>query len=135
MGGSVNFRHDSNTILFGQINKRLGLIQRVILSMLEGTGLSQFGMGCQLKGEGLIVTQVPVENIKLGQGHGLDQLGNSLNFEEMPGTVDHDSSVGDEGFILNGTDLYFVLVDLLGEGLQGVDVAAVGVDGDGDVWG
>jgi hypothetical protein len=101
VGWGIDFGHDSDAILFGKVDKWFGLVQSIKLAKLKGTRLSKFGMRGQLKSKRLIITQVPMQDIKFREWHGLNKFGNSLNFEEMPYTINHNTSMWYKGFIFN----------------------------------
>ena len=80
-------------------------------------------MRAQSDGEGLIVNQVPVEDVELGKRHGLDESLDGSHSEEVPGRVDHNTSVLQQGSITHSHEGNPVLLNDLRKRLQGIDVS------------
>lgn len=58
-------------------------------------------MGAEDDWEGLVVHEVPVDDVEFGEGHGVDEFLDSGEFEEVAGGIDHDSSVFKFWLVLN----------------------------------
>ena len=96
--------------------------------------LSQFWMGIQNQREGILVDKMPMKPVHVIVHHGVDGLIDQLDGKEMPGAIDHESSVPHEGLIfdnqrqiLNSTVLRFKsgASDGLHESLKSSDKANV----------
>lgn len=90
-------------------------------------------MGCQLDGERFVITQVPMQDVEFRQGHGFDQPFDGVDFQEMPGTIDHDASMRHKGLVLNRSHLDPVALDHLRQGLQRIHIPTVGLHRDLDM--
>lgn len=68
---------------------------------------------------------MPVEDVELGEGHGLDESLDGCHSKEVPGRVDHDTSVLQQGSVTHSNEGNAVLLDYLRKRLQGIDVSRV----------
>lgn len=58
-------------------------------------------MGIKNQREGVLIDKMPMKSVHFVVHHGVDGLIDQLDGKKMPGTIDHESSVLHEGFVLD----------------------------------
>jgi hypothetical protein len=120
--GHVYFGYHTDTSVEGRCNDLRNFVGGVDGLRVPGASLGEQGVGRDLEGEGLGVDEMPVENVELVVGHGVEELHDHVNGEVVSGAVDEDPAPRKSRRVTNGGSWYEVLgaveVDQLGEGLE-----------------
>ena len=89
---NVELGHHENTTLLRVRHDLLDVPVGVALLHGEGT-LPQLGHGGHLDGEGLVVDEVPVEDVQLDPRHGVDDALDGADGEVVASGIDHQRAV------------------------------------------
>jgi hypothetical protein len=131
VSGSVNFGDDLDGIEFCHADEAADVVRSVDLLGAVATVVGQLGVRAESDGEGLVVHQVPVQDVQLGQGHGLDQSLDGRHSQEVPRRVNHNTSVLQQGSIAYSHEGDATLLHDLRQRLKGVHVSGVIPEADG----
>lgn len=82
-------------------------------------------MRAELDWEGLVIDNVPMEDVEFRERHGLDDALDGSSAQEVSGGVDHDASVLEQWLILDDGVRDLVVLDDLRKRLQGIDISGV----------
>lgn len=139
VAGHINFGHNADTALAGVLNN-LSNIPRGVGLTAGVSILSHLRVLSHLDRPRLGVTDVPVDEVKLGKRHGIDLLTDLVGADEVTGTIHHDTTDGIEWAILNrdgsfNLETTSVRNDNLLESGESVEGAPDGFGGDVNVIG
>lgn len=120
---SIDFRNDLDCIKASDPDEFLNVVNSVDLFGAVLAVLGEFWVRAELDWEGLIVDDVPVEDVQFRERHGFDDALDGSDAQEVSGRVDHDTSVLEQWLILDDGMRDLVVLDDLRERLQSIDIA------------
>ena len=101
MARHVNLRDDADAAGTGVGDNGLDVLVCVDLAGRVGT-LDHLWVDIHLDGPRLVVVNVPVQDVELGQGHAVDLLEDLFHTDEVAASVNHDTTVWVERLVLDG---------------------------------
>ena len=101
MTRSIKFRDNSNSSSHGILNNLSDLLSGIGFFRRKGGVLRQFRMGIQDQRERILVNKMPMKSVHFVVHHGVNGFIYQFDGKEMPGTIDHESSVPHEWFVLD----------------------------------
>jgi hypothetical protein len=120
VGRSINFRNDLDTSQDGVVDDFLNIALRVGFFGREGSELTELGVAGHVHGERVTISNVPMENVELDGKHGIHHLEELFLGDEMSGSINHDTSVGESRLISDANGGKRNFDDNASVGLSGV---------------